>query len=145
MQSTSSRRSSTNARDASSGLTITERRALRRLHVAATPISSFARRHSPHASPTTPAFVSQRPRAAPAGLPSPVMLPTLPPMLTQSLTAFAFPSAMGEKRGRDIDRKSMSRSPTPNAMIVDSDCAYVKQNPAGLRISSLHRQVEPIA
>lgn len=144
MQSSSSRRSNIN-RDASSGLTITERRALRRLHVAATPISSFARRHSPHASPTSPGFALQRPRAPSASLPSPVMLPTLPPTLAQSLSAFAFPGTSNEKRVKEkSDRRS--RSPVPSPMVVDSDSgAFVKQNPAGLRISSFHRQVAPIA
>lgn len=144
MQSSSSRPSSI-TRDASSGLTITERRALRRLHVAATPISSFARRHSPHASPTSPGFASQRPRPPSAGLPSPVMLPTLPPMLAESLSSFGFPAARSEKRARSRSSRR-SKSPASKPMAVDSDNdAFVKQNPAGLRISSFHRHVAPIA
>lgn len=146
---------------------------LRVTAVAYTPISSFARRRSPQASPTSPEFAQPRARSTSNELPSPVMLPTLPPLLAESFAAYSFPSASNESRSsrmirsnhhlqhrrgkssnsssgrssRNSERRSQSRSPVPSPMELDTENSglFVKHHQAGLRISSFHRQVAPIA
>ncbi|KAL5488156.1 hypothetical protein ACEPAI_6264 [Sanghuangporus weigelae] len=114
-----------------------------------TPISSFARRRSPQASPTSPSFKQFRVRGTTADLPSPVMIPTLPPMLAESLATFSFPASTNRihsvAAGRK-ERRSPSRSPHTSPMDLDQDNRpLVRHHQAGLRISSLHRQIAPIA
>ncbi|KAL5508360.1 hypothetical protein ACEPAH_5979 [Sanghuangporus vaninii] len=114
-----------------------------------TPISSFARRRSPQASPTSPSFKQIRARGTNPDLPSPVMIPTLPPMLAESLATFSFPASTNRNHGVAAGRKerrSPSRSPHTSPMDLDQDTRpLVKHHQAGLRISSLHRQIAPIA
>ncbi|OCB84464.1 hypothetical protein A7U60_g8450 [Sanghuangporus baumii] len=114
-----------------------------------TPISSFARRRSPQASPTSPSFKQIRARGTNSDLPSPVMIPTLPPMLAESLATFSFPASINRNHsvaaGRK-ERRSPSRSPHTSPMDLDQDTRpLVRHHQAGLRISSLHRQIAPIA
>ncbi|KAI5120515.1 hypothetical protein M0805_000100 [Coniferiporia weirii] len=124
------------------------RGSLERLNITATsctPISSFARRRSPHSSPTSPTFAQHRSRSTSAELPSPVMLPTLPPMLAESFAAFSFPMPATKSSGNGAwDRKSRSPFLSPMELSTD-ETTFVKHHQAGLRISSIHRQIAPIA
>lgn len=123
--------------------------AMDRLKLAAAPISSFARRRSPQASPTSPSFAHARARGTNTELPSPVMIPTLPPILAESLASFSFPAPSDRNNSattRRKERRSPSLSPHVTPMEVDTENRpLVKHHQAGLRISSLHRQIAPIA
>ncbi|KAH8113374.1 hypothetical protein DFH11DRAFT_1727851 [Phellopilus nigrolimitatus] len=148
----SSRRSSANNVKPPPTPRLAERRSrrgsLERLNAVATsctPISSFARRRSPHSSPTSPSFSKRQPvRSASAGLNSPVMLPTLPPMLAESFAAFSFPAG-SDANVSESERRSRSPHPSPVALDTKDSKTFVKHHQAGLRISSFHRKIAPVA
>ena len=80
-------------------------------------------------------------------------------MLADTFASFSFPSAgvnsasgFGAARKSKMDemkereRRSCSRSPILHGMDIDEkESPFVKHHQAGLRISSFHRQVAPIA
>ena len=121
---------------------------------ACAPISTFARRRSPQTSPTASSF-SQRHRArvAQSEFPPPLSLPTLPPLLAQTLATYSFPTATSDDQLSD---RSRSPSVGPLSPMEVEQPTFVKHQQAGVRISSIcrtsthhnyveSRQVSPLA
>jgi len=107
-------------------------------------ISSFARRHSPHSSPTSPTFASQRCRSTSSDVLAPVSIPTLPPLIAESFAGFSLSNtvAPGAHSTSRRDTRNMRRSISPSPMEIcegESDAAILTHQHGGLRISSLCR------
>jgi len=109
------------------------------------PISSFARRHSPHSSPTSPTFTSRRCRSTSSDVLTPVSIPTLPPLIAESFAGFSLSNpvvAPGAHSSSRRDTRNMRRSISPSPMEIcegETDAAILKHQQGGLRISSLCR------
>ncbi|TDL29285.1 hypothetical protein BD410DRAFT_13896 [Rickenella mellea] len=102
-----------------------------------TPISTYIRRRSPTASPTTKSF-TQLPRNSPSIAPVPVSLPTLPPLLAESFASFSFSEESSAAKSRSVTR-SLGPSPRSSPRPDSPEQFKVLHSQSGIRISSTYR------
>ncbi|KAF7331943.1 hypothetical protein MKEN_00074600 [Mycena kentingensis (nom. inval.)] len=99
---------------------------------ANTPISSYVRRKTPGASPTSPSFPRDNLDYSPSGSPMPFLIPTLPSLLPHSSSSDSFPITPNS----DIELSPSARSsPNPTSKALpDDERIYLHRT--GVRISS---------
>nr|GAT53982.1 predicted protein [Mycena chlorophos] len=103
----------------------------------AMPISSYVRRKTPGASPTSPTFPREPQDSSPSGSPMPFSIPTLPALFPRSAsTESDFPLTPNS----DIDQppsRNPSPSPTNKLVLPDEERTYLHRHyHTGVRISS---------
>ncbi|KAJ7068109.1 hypothetical protein C8F01DRAFT_591093 [Mycena amicta] len=102
---------------------------------ANTPISSYVRRKTPGASPTSPSFPREPQDYSPSASPMPFSIPTLPPLFPRSASSDSFPLTPNS----DIEHlPSTNSSPNPaNKPLPDEERIYLHRTyHTGVRISS---------
>ena len=117
-------------------------------------ISTFSRRHSPHTSPISASFPHRHREMTSTVAPVPVALPTLPPLLTQSLAALST-SYLSQSVHEDDDQLSDHETSVTKHSVTRQQQQHWQHHHfhAGVRISSpyrlqaqqRHQRVAPVA